>query len=159
MYDARAVTNWFIEKGLSEGEPFTLMALLHLVYIAHGWHLAMRDAPLFGNRIEAWPYGPVASDVYHAFRPRGITYEEPHPKYPTVSDEADVEFLQGSYDIYGKKPLWELSNLTHIAGGPWDTTLKWGGKFAVVPDDLTRAHYVTKLYKHRMKDEQQAAAN
>src|SRR5262249_43083279 len=35
-----------------------------LLYYAQGWHLAVFNAPLFPNRIEAWKHGPVVKDAY-----------------------------------------------------------------------------------------------
>ena len=144
MYDAREVTNWFIARGLQEGEPLTIMDLLKLVYIAHGWSLALYDKPLFHNRIEAWPYGPVVPDIYHDFRPQGTTPEMLHSHYQTVAGKADVDLLQQVYGIYGHMPPWHLSSLTHVEGGPWDTAIKWGGHYAEIPNDLIMAHYANQ---------------
>ena len=45
------------------------MKMQKLVYLAHGWHLAIHDRPLISENFEAWPYGPVEEDLYHIFKP------------------------------------------------------------------------------------------
>ncbi|AVW92216.1 Panacea domain-containing protein [Celeribacter baekdonensis] len=62
-YDARQIANWFVVRAQREGRTLSIMSLLKLTYIAHGWHLEMQEVPLFSNRIEAWQYGPVIPEV------------------------------------------------------------------------------------------------
>jgi uncharacterized phage-associated protein len=52
------IANEFIRMGASSGETFTQMHLQELVYIAHGWCLALTGEPLTGDRPEARQYGP-----------------------------------------------------------------------------------------------------
>lgn len=43
-----------------------------LLYVAHGWHLALYDAPLIADEyLEAWQYGPAYASVYYEFRDFG----------------------------------------------------------------------------------------
>jgi uncharacterized phage-associated protein len=143
-YDARQIANWFIERAASDGRSLSIMALLKLVYIAHGWNLEIRGKPLFANRIEAWRYGPVIPDVYNALRPQGIAPSKPSEGFDAPTAAGDVEFLNQIYSIYGNMSPFRLSELTHVAGGPWETATKWGGNYAPIPDDLIMAHYVQK---------------
>ncbi|MBC6408170.1 MAG: DUF4065 domain-containing protein [Rhodobacteraceae bacterium] len=64
-YDARQISNWFVKRAQDRGGIW-LTTILKLAYIAHGWHLEIRKAPLFHNPIEAWQYGPVIPDLYEA---------------------------------------------------------------------------------------------
>ena len=59
--------NWFIQSLPS----LTPLKLQKLIYYAHGWHLAIRNAPLIDEVIEAWEYGPVVPNVYHEFKKFG----------------------------------------------------------------------------------------
>ena len=143
-YDARQIANWFIQRAAQEGRPLSIMALLKLVYIAHGWNLEIQGKPLISNRIEAWQYGPVIPDVYRAFRPQGVAVRQPDPNYATPSDPTDTAFLEEIYGIYGRMSPFRLSELTHVEGGPWETARKWGGWYAEIPNDLIHSHYVSK---------------
>lgn len=146
-YDAIQVANWFIERGKADNNPISIMGLLKLAYISHGWHLALIDAPLFHNRIEAWTYGPVVRDIYDCFREQGqgITPDAPAAGYAPISDDDDIDFLVQNYKIYGKMPPWSLSKLTHVSGGPWDTVIRVRGKFSEIPNNLIKDHYTGKL--------------
>lgn len=143
-YDARQIANWFIVRAAKDSRTLSIMSLLKLVYIAHGWNLEARNHPLISNRIEAWQYGPVIPDVYNAYRPQGVAVTKIDPRFDEPVDSATEKFLDEIYGIYGKLPAFQLSNLTHVPGGPWETARKWGGAYAEIPDDLIHSHYVTK---------------
>lgn len=141
MYDAKQIANWFIRKARAESRTLSIMQLLKLVYISHGWHLEMFGSPLFRNRIEAWEHGPVIPDVYRTFRAKGVM----------VNDEAEIDgieiaphdesLLNDIFRIYGSKGPFQLSEMTHMPGGPWDKAKEKYGWYAPITDDLIHAHY------------------
>ena len=142
-YDARQVANWFVARALQDGRTLSIMSLLKLTYIAHGWHLEIRHAPLFSNRIEAWRYGPVIPDVYNDFRRQGVSVNSPAATIPAVAFEASVDVLLDQvWAIYGGLSPFRLSDLTHQVGGPWDIATKTGGYYAPIPDELIQQHYI-----------------
>ena len=142
-YDARQIAGWFIERATSDGRTLSVMSLLKLAYIANGWHLEIYNRPLFHNRIEAWRYGPVIPDMYHAFRPQGIRPTKPLDDYPPVCGETG-DFLEQVYGIYGGMSPFRLSALTHVKDGPWDFVTSNGGTYSQIPDHLIKQHYVNK---------------
>jgi uncharacterized phage-associated protein len=144
IYDARQIANWFIQRAAREGGTLSIMSLLKLAYIAHGWRLEMQNQPLFPNKIEAWQRGPVVPDIYNTFRPQGVVPTAVDPRYPPPADAADDQFLEQIYQIYGHMSPFRLSELTHMPGGPWETARKWGGWYAEIPNDLIRSHYINK---------------
>lgn len=112
------------------------MKLLKLMYFAHGWHLAITDAPLVNERPEAWKFGPVFPEVYHAFKRYGrdpikrpverVVLSGSGGKYRIVSSSPDipdddfaVALLEQIWSIYGRFTAGELSALTHQDGTPW----------------------------------------
>ncbi|QLH42366.1 MAG: DUF4065 domain-containing protein [Coxiellaceae bacterium] len=44
------------------------MKLAKLIYVAHGWSLALNDVPLIDEAVQAWKFGPVIESVYHEFK-------------------------------------------------------------------------------------------
>ncbi|SFJ56950.1 Panacea domain-containing protein [Aerobium aerolatum] len=144
MYDARHIANWFVERARQEGRVLSIMSLLKLVYIAHGWHLEMRNAPLIRNKIEAWKHGPVIPDVYNAFRGQGINIRNTVPIGGTEISSYDGHLLEEIYRLYGHLPAKRLSDMTHEPGGPWDVATKNWGWFAPIPNDLIQPHYIAK---------------
>ena len=49
----------------------TPMEVNKLVYISHGWMLALHDESLISEKIEAWKHGPVIPSLYHKFKMYG----------------------------------------------------------------------------------------
>ncbi|HWK65413.1 MAG TPA: type II toxin-antitoxin system antitoxin SocA domain-containing protein [Rhizobiaceae bacterium] len=144
MYDARQIANWFVQRAARDGRHLSIMALLKLAYIAHGWHLEMRNAPLFPNKIEAWKYGPVIPDVYNAFRGQGIDIRQTSSRYTSDVTPLDADLLEQIYGSYGKLSAQRLSDLTHEPGGPWDIATKQWGWFAPIPNEIILPHYQMK---------------
>ncbi len=151
VYDARQIANWFVSRAKRDGRALSIMSLLKLTYIAHGWHLELHGEPLFGNIIQAWQYGPVIPDVYNAFRAQGINVRETVPdRSSSAISEEDTALLEQVWTIYGSLSPFRLSDLTHVIGGPWDIATKTGGYYAPIPDELIQQHYrVLKLQSER----------
>lgn len=141
-YDARQVANWFVTRAQRDGRTLSIMSLLKLAYIAHGWHLEIFSEPLFKNSIEAWKYGPVVPKVYNAFRKQGVNVSKPVSvaKEQPMSREDD-DFLEQVWNIYGHLSPFKLSDITHAQGGPWDVAAQMGGNYARIPDSLIQPHY------------------
>ena len=71
MYDAAAIGNEFIRLAAAHGRRITPMQAIKLTYIAHGWHLAMTGRPLLRDQVQAWKFGPVLPELYHALKAYG----------------------------------------------------------------------------------------
>ena len=136
-YDARSISNWFIRRARADGRELSIMSLLKLTYIAHGWHLEIRKRPLFSNKIQAWQFGPVIPDVYNTLRPQGVTVLSEASGFDDPISEADEILLGQIWDIYGSMSAYQLSDITHEKGGPWEIATESGGNYAPIPDDAT----------------------
>lgn len=141
-YDARQVANWFINRAKQDNLVLSVMAILKLSYIAHGRHLALYNAPLFKNQIQAWRYGPVIVEVYREFRTQDKAVSKPANGWPKIEASSRAgDLLEKVWKKYGKLHPFKLSFLTHISGGPWDMTYEIGGWYAPIPDKLIKQHY------------------
>jgi uncharacterized phage-associated protein len=144
IYDARQIANWFVARAARDGKALSIMSLLKLIYFAHGWHLEMFKRPLVGNSIEAWQYGPVIPEVYHAFRMQGITVTG-EVATPRVTISTEVEnLLEQIYEVYGRLSPFRLSELTHEEGGPWSIARQMGEWYPPIPNDLIRSNFELK---------------
>jgi uncharacterized phage-associated protein len=154
MNSAKAIANYFLDKGDADNITITPMQINKLVYIAHGWHLALRNTPLIVDRIEAWDLGPVIPELYHEFKHFGsdqITdraYEEiiASVHYDKLTDEPIDDFLDEAWDEYKHFNGWELSGMTHQQNTPWDITRK-NNKFRFkknppIDNELIRQYYL-----------------
>jgi len=142
-YSAAAVANAFLELSSQEGKRLTNMKLQKLVYIAHGWSLALLGQPLFYNDIQAWRWGPVIPKLYNPLRKYGSgVVTEP---IPTDSERVDVfsremSIIEGVWKAYGQYSAMQLSSITHDNGTPWSEV--WAKKpQGQIPDALIMEHY------------------
>ena len=95
-------------------------ALMKLVYLAHGWHLAILDLPLLDETIEAWGYGVAVPSLYRAIRPLGLTEVTRVPgAKPVALNPMTRDVLRQVAEKYGHWSGQTLSTLTHAPGSPW----------------------------------------
>jgi uncharacterized phage-associated protein len=175
-YDPRSIANYFIDLAVAEGKQVSPLKLIKLVYIAHGWHLALTGKPLINDPPEAWKYGPVIPSLYHELKiygnepvaakirdfelapgPEiGFNYVEIQPP-----DENIKKFLQSIWKAYGHFSGLQLSALTHQPNTPWHHTWeKEGAKYskgADIPEALIREHYLELKAKNDARTAAEAA--
>lgn len=53
-----------------EIEGITNLKLQKILYFIEAFSLATKDTSIFNEEIEAWEYGPVVPEVYHAYKDR-----------------------------------------------------------------------------------------
>jgi uncharacterized phage-associated protein len=158
VHDARAVANFLLDHADSIGKKLTIMALLKIIYFAHGWHLAKFEGPLIRNAFEAWQEGPVVRVVYNCFRDAGTKsinsratqFNPAVGRYETVSytlGEEQAMLLRNIFGAYGHLNAFKLSDLTHEPGSPWD--LVWNAppeKITLgmrITNEAIRRHFLT----------------
>ncbi|MGV3630916.1 MAG: Panacea domain-containing protein [Bacteroidota bacterium] len=148
------IANYFINKSIQTGDEITPMKLVKLVYISHGWHLALSGEPLLNEKVQAWKYGPVVSSVYHRFKRYGVSNIDKlevgdFGELLIVKDPDVAGFLDKIWELYGKMNGVQLSALTHQTDTPWyEVWYKRGGStnpHSQIPDDLIEEHYKAKL--------------
>lgn len=144
MYDVLTVADAILKIAKAKAKALTPMQLVKLTYIAHGWSLGIRGRDLFKNRIEAWQYGPVIPDLYHATKSYG---RNPIP-LEAIGDANDIQvsaddkaFLDAVFEKYQHLDGISLSYLTHKAGTPWTEVFQPGMRHIEIPDDLIAKHY------------------
>ena len=138
-HDPVLIANFFIDLGPPD---LTLLKLIKLCYIAHGFTLALTGKPLSKEPAGAWQYGPVFPSIYREFKHKNkIVKIKRHVEKDFSDDEKKI--MKTVFSIYGEKPAWLLSEITHSKGSPWDETLKVGR--SEIKTDLIQAHYKKKL--------------
>ena len=168
-YPSAAIANRFLDLAKSDGKALTQMQIQKLVYFAHGWHLAFYDEPLCTNHAQAWQWGPVFPDLYHATKQFGnspistpVSAEEDvvnagrivvEKRIVTISpqDEGALALIQRVWDEYGGFSAARLSRMSHDAKGPWH--------FAREGSDYSRGVDITnksikKYFKGLMSDDE-----
>jgi uncharacterized phage-associated protein len=132
-HSAKAIANAFLDIATRNQTTIDPMKLQKLVYYAHGWNLALTEQPLIDEYIEAWPYGPVIPSLYYEFKEfgagpigrkaRDFDWNSEGMIVPALDSSADPfapQLLQRIWEIFSGYSAMQLSEMTHIAGGPWD---------------------------------------
>lgn len=147
-FDARAIANAILDVSHKRGTDVTLMQLIKLVYLAHGWWLAFSREPLTSSDPQAWQYGPVHPQVYKAFKKFGsspITERaidgSTRLEYREALPEEVRDLLEGVVDSYGDMHAFKLSDIMHQPGTPWSITKDNTGLYSPIPSDLIRRHF------------------
>lgn len=99
------------------------LKLLKLLYYIQGYHLAMFNAPLFNDKMEAWLHGPVVPSVYRWAK--NLTDEKLQDE--AMNDEQmdalnlhpqQTKLISEVLNIYNKYSAYGLRDKTHTEM-PW----------------------------------------
>lgn len=147
MVSAISVANEFIRLGKEEGNFFTPMQLLKLVYIAHGWMLGFFGKPLINEKVEAWRYGPVIPELYQKVKSYGRDKVRNEISARSIFShtslsEEEKSVIHFVYKKYGKLDGIKLSMITHQKDTPWSDIFSHEGWGDVIPNELIQNHYV-----------------
>ena len=146
-YTPIQVANHFIRKYGRIG----FRSIHKLLYLSHGWHLALKDEPLFEEQIEAWQLGPVYRSVYVHRKNQSLDQVfGPVKDREVISDEWYVELFSTIYKVYGKRWASQLVALTHAPDTPWSKTTyeyrKDDEEFPLhlkIENDIIKEHFVS----------------
>lgn len=157
-YNAKAIANLMIDIAKQQGSSLDQMKLQKLVYITHGWNLAIQGEPLISDDIQAWQYGPVIPSLYNEFRNCGrdnitdyatdvqVTEDDLSFSFlPPKVDDGDahtIDLANKVWEIYGKYTGPQLSNLTHMPGTPWDKVYKDTPR-STINNSLIKEHFIS----------------
>ena len=125
------------------------MWLQKLVYIAHGWNLAINGEPLVADSAEAWDGGPVYRPIWNHIKLNGyakpscaLVDPESSTEYKADLSENERRIIDLTWQKYNGFSGSELSRMTHLPGTPWTETYMKLGRDAVIPNPLIRQHYL-----------------
>lgn len=139
-YNAIDIANRFVHIAKEESKTLTVMQLLKLVYLAHGWHLGVFGEPLIKEQVQAWKYGPVIHELYldiKDFRSSPVVME---PARDVLDKDAE-KTINWVYQHYGHLTGIQLSAITHWEGSPWSLTYEPGSYGTTISNDLIEDYY------------------
>lgn len=167
---ALSIANYFIDLAHSQGKDIKPLRLMKLVYIAHGFMLAILNRSVLNPRfdkVEAWKYGPVIPSVYHSFKIYGnkpimkkttiFTSEQDDKRNvnvdivePILEDEGAKKICNFVYLRYKNFTDWQLVDFLHKPQSPWGLSYK-EGENNEIPDLYTKV-YFKKLVESMAKN-------
>lgn len=125
------------------GQDITAMKLNKLIYIAHGYYMALTNNILIDEYVEAWKYGPVIKSLY-------FKYKDPLKTINKLNNKInikDVKFLDWIWSKYGKYTAIELSRIAHKPDSPWDVI--WNNNSSldipIIPNSIIKDYYKIRM--------------
>lgn len=128
------VANAFILRHGSDID-ITNLVLNKLVYFAQVESLRATGKPLFEDKIEAWPYGPVERNVYFTFQKYGrnrILKSEGE----TAKDEQALSVVDGTAKKYGFLTAFDLVGFSHRKNSAWKNVYREGENVEITNDAI-----------------------
>ena len=131
------VANLLVSKHGAAIRP-TNLSLNKLVYFAQVESLKTLGRPLFSDRIEAWEYGPVEPEVYHAFKRNGRrvitrTAGIRRARDFAPEEEAVIDAVAKGYGCLG---AFDLVRLSHRSGSAWSNRYAPGKDAEITVADI-----------------------
>ncbi|MBJ7417938.1 MAG: SocA family protein [Niveispirillum sp.] len=161
-YSSLAIANEFIRLARSASQDITHMQLQKLVYLAHGWNMAINKQPLIEDEFEAWEFGPVIRRLYDALKrwgkhpvgqmirwgdDTGFADDDDGVANDVVSPE-ERAVIDKVWKTYGKLQAFQLSALTHEPDTPWYAKYQQGRNHKI-PAQSIREYFVKLALKSR----------
>jgi uncharacterized phage-associated protein len=142
-HSAAEAANLFIKLAKAENKTLTNMQLQKLVYIAHGFFLALLGEALFDDRVEAWDFGPVIPNLYHKLKKygAGAVTDYLESENQIERDSAEAKIIENVWESYRQFSPEELSAMTHTTGTPWSSHYIKGERNTTIPNHSIRDHY------------------
>ena len=160
---ASQIANYFLLRAQDEGVAMTQFKLLKMMYIAHGWCLAVLDRDILGGEIvEAWRHGPVVTSIYHEFKGFGsnpINRLATDIEITSCDDDLDAfsytnvtpqidgndsklkEVLDFVWSIYRQYSGGDLVNMTHQPETPWSQSYQPGMRHVPISNEIIKSFY------------------
>lgn len=157
MISSKSAANYFIK--LSEYQVNS-SKIQKLIYLAHGWHLAIKGEPLLDEYVGICEHGIVLHSIYNEFIEYGmqnikrIAYETHYTGlFREVVDPPEdafvVKLLDRIWQTHGHFTWIQLSKLCRLEGSPWHQVFKdemdsrgCVRKGAIIPDQVIKTYFI-----------------
>ena len=104
---------------LDEGDGITHMKLQKLLYYVQGFAVVILGRPLFKEKMEAWPHGPVVPNLYYKYKSFGNNIIDSSLEGDSEAlSEEERALIDEVYEVYGQYSALKLRDLTH-SEAPW----------------------------------------
>lgn len=144
MYDCREVAWETLKEARKIGVSLSNKRLQKIVYIAHGYFLALFNQPLVSDDVEFFEAGLYFPKIY-------LLFSEYEDKEIPVSNsiETDLRFdtnanfvITSVLKLYGNHTLNELVKLTNGDSSPFKSSSKDEINFSIIiKNDVIKNHY------------------
>lgn len=121
-YTVQAIAHYFLDKDCGEEErDLTPLKLQKMLFYAQSCSRQALKKPLFKEAIEAWQYGPVVRDIYHANKTHGarLIPKTSRLRKHTPFDQETSATLEAVYAVCKDYSPGKLTDETHLPESSW----------------------------------------
>lgn len=132
---------------MSSDQKLRPFKLIKTVYYIYADLLEKNNKEPFASTLEAWDYGPVDPDVYHAYY-QDDKLDGYDSLMPKINNDQDLTLLKeidklaskyrNNFDNIGKNP-------THREGTPWKRVFKPVSNAKITNDSIIKYHHLEKI--------------
>ena len=130
--------------------PVDNLKLQKLLFYSQAVCLVRYEKVAFGDKIEAWMYGPVIPGVYRAFRKYGFDVIPPSHRPVRITDVKIVDSTDMVMKFYGSMTGAELISETH-SEEPWRQAFQKGPNMEIGNEDIRR--YYSNVFNFSDEEE------
>ncbi len=157
------IANWFLwynneqqleqlqeENDYDVYEGLTHLKIQKLLYYAEGVYSAITSEDLFDEKIYAWQHGPVVQEVYAELSRYGrkeifFSSENWQTIKEMNEDTKLYNILRIVYENFAGYTAWQLRQMTHVAGGPWQITVDSKGLKSEIDKKEIREYFFKNI--------------
>lgn len=125
---------------------FTNLSLNKLVYFAQVESLKKTGRTLFGSEIQAWSYGPVEPEVYHAFSHYGNLPVLVQSSLQKTNDYTN-DIVDTVIERYGFLSAFDLVTYSHREKSAWSNVYDGTRNKTITVQDILESDDITSLPK------------
>ena len=127
MYSALEVARFVIEYCRKNDLLMSNLKLQKVLYFIQAEFLVRNGEPCFFERIEAWPFGPVVSNVYHEYKTFGSSniYSNLSNFYDIAEEDRNI--IKDIVKACNRFSATQLVELTHNQA-PWKNAYNNGNR-------------------------------
>ena len=139
LVSSLAIANYFISRSIQENRPLEHRKLQKLLYIAHGWHLAITGNPLLDEDLVAFSFGVVVVGVFRHLIWYGLdpVDELIEIEEETVFNESQIWVLEKVWLNHGR---YSNDDLRDLCKNPNASCLKYYNaspkNVVAIPDEV-----------------------
>ena len=152
------IANTIILTGRKQSMRFNQMQLQKLVYLCHGWSLALQDKPMTHDMPVAMKYSINYLEIARAFHLCGVGKIRNQSQHVVVENQTsmmtdvDIQIIEQVVKSYGNFRESQLSALTHSISTPWHITYNNGqGLMNSIQNNLIQEYFLKQAEKSEQK--------
>lgn len=121
MNSCLLVAKKYLEIANDQNISIGALKLNTLVYLSHGWSLALNNRPLIDDVIEAWHLGPVIPTLYESVRNSSsipVKVEEIEGDTNQLKF-IDVQLMLSAFEYYKHLSITDITTIAKKRDSPW----------------------------------------